>query len=91
MKTEKYLKLSRSCFLSLERISGFDLQNNKRINTKIHETCKLFPYKTKFRLLLTVIPLLSKLFVKQSVRNSPPIGEDATACEKKRKKCQRLR
>lgn len=41
--------------------------------------------KKKFRLLLTVIPLLSKLFVKQSVRNSPPIGEDATACEKKRK------
>lgn len=28
---------------------------------------------------LTMMPLLSKLFVKQSVRKSPPIGEDKTA------------
>ena len=33
-----------------------------------------------FRKSLTVIPLLSKLFIKQSVRNSPPIGEDNTDC-----------
>ena len=34
-------------------------------------------------------PLLSKLFIKQSVRSSPPIGEKATACNHKSNKKKR--
>jgi hypothetical protein len=33
--------------------------------------------------MLTTTPLLSKLFIIQSVKNSPPIGEVATDCHKK--------
>ena len=36
--------------------------------------------KDSYTTSLTTIPLLSKLFIKQSVRNSPPIGEKDTAC-----------
>jgi hypothetical protein len=35
------------------------------------------------REMLTLTPLLSKLFIIQSVKNSPPIGEVATDCHKK--------
>ena len=43
-------------------------------------------------LLLTVIPLPSRLFIKQSVRNSPPIGEVVTAycCKHKQRHEQTL-